>query len=94
MARAKTDWSHHVAAFRASSQTASIYCGAAGLNLGTFKHHLYKQTSKKKRPRGFQEFTVATELVITRDPRGGLSLSGFDVTHLPQIVGAWSNALS
>jgi len=91
------DWDGHLAAFRAGSQTAASYCDAAGIKLGTFRYHLYKRGAKKKlrrRPQRFQEFHVATELVIARDGRGALTISGFDVTHLPQIVGAWSNALS
>ena len=89
------DWAEHIAAFRAGSQTAAVYCAAAGIKLGTFQYHLYKQKAKRRRaPKRFEEFQVGTELVITRDERGALSLSGFDVTHLPQIVGAWSHALS
>jgi len=91
----KIDWSEHITAFRASSQTAATYCAAAGIKLETFRYHLYKQRVKRRRePKRFQEYQVATELVIARDARGGLSLSGFDVSHLPQIVGAWSHALS
>ena len=91
----KIDWSEHIVAYRASSQSAASYCAAAGLKLVTFRYHLYKQQPKRRQiPKRFEEFQVATELVIVRDQRGGLSLSGFDVTHLPQIVGAWSNALS
>ena len=85
----KIDWSEHIAAFRATSQSAAAYCATAGIKLATFRYHLHKDRSKR-----FQEFPIASELVIARDPRGGLSLSGFDVAQLPQIIGAWSNALS
>jgi len=88
----KIDWAEHVAAFGASSQTAVAYCADAGIKLETFRYHLYKQ--KRHRPKRFQEFQVATELVIVRDQHGDLSLKGFDVAHLPQIVGAWCHALS
>ena len=93
---AKIDWQSHIAAFRAGTQSAAAYCAAAGIKFSTFQYHLYKKNAKRRRrpPKRFQEFDVATELVIARDPRGGLTLSGFDVAHLPQIVGAWSNALS
>jgi hypothetical protein len=90
----KINWEEHVTAFRASSQTLAAYCTATGIKPDTFRYHLYKAKSKQHRPRRFQEFQIATELVITRDPRGSLTLSGFDVAHLPQIVSAWSNALS
>jgi hypothetical protein len=91
----KIDWAVHVAAFRASPESAAAYCTAAGIKIGTFRYHLYKQKAKhRRRPKRFEEFQVATDLVIARDQHGGLSLSGFDVSHLPQIVGAWSNALS
>lgn len=92
---AKIDWGEHVAAFRASSQTAAEYCAATGIKPQTFRYHLYKQKTKRRRPvKTFREFPVAAELVITRGERGALSISGFDVAHLPGIVGAWSNALS
>ncbi len=91
----KFDWSEHIAAFRGSSQSAAAYCAVAGIKLETFRYHLYKQRAKRRRqPKRFEEFQVGTELVIARDERGTLTLSGFDVAHLPQIVGAWSNALS
>ena len=91
----KIDWSEHIVAFRASSQSAAAYCTAAGVKLEAFRYHLYKQQPKRRRrSKRFQEFRVATELVIVRDHGGGLSLSGFDLAQLPQIVGAWSNALS
>lgn len=91
----KIDWSSHITAFRASSQSLAAYCNAAGFKPDTFRYHLYKKSAKRpRRSKPFREFQVATELVIARDPRGGLTLSGFDVTQLPQIVGAWSNALS
>ena len=91
----KIEWGEHVAAFRAGSQTAAACCAAAGIKAETFRYHFYRQKSKRRRrPKRFQEFQVATELVIARDPHGALTLSGFDVAHLPQIIGAWSNALS
>jgi hypothetical protein len=91
----KIDWSEHITAFRASSQSVVAYCADVGIKPETFRYHLYKSKTKRRgRPKRFQEFQVAAELVIARGQRGDLSLSGFDVTHLPQIVGAWSNALS
>lgn len=90
----KIDWCEHISAFRASSQSLSAYCAAAGINPHTLRYHLYKQKPKRRRRRDFQEFQVTTALVIARDERGGLTLSGFDASHLPLIVGAWSNALS
>ena len=96
MARTRIDWPHHIAAFRASSQSIAEYCSAAGLNTGTFGNELRKQHKPKKRRSTvrFKEFTVVPELVIARSQDGRLSLSGFDAAQLPQIVGAWSNALS
>ena len=94
MARAKIDWQHHLTQFRASDQSAADYCTQASLNLGSFRHHIYKTTSKRRQVKRFQEFAVTTELVIAKDPKGGLSLSGFDLAQLPHLVGAWSNALS
>jgi hypothetical protein len=91
----KIDWNQHVATYRAGSQSVAAYCAAAGIKLSTFQYHLYKRDSKRsQQPKHFQEFHVATELVITRASDGTLLLSGFDVTQLPVIVGAWSNALS
>jgi hypothetical protein len=53
-----------------------------------------KSAKRPRRSKPFREFHMAGELVIARDPQGGFTLSGFDVTQLPQIVGAWPNALS
>jgi len=94
MARMKVDWLHHLAQYRASSQSPAEYCASAGLSLSTFRYHLYKKTAKPRSVKRFTEFGVATELVIGRDPRGTLTLSGFDLSQLPAVVGAWSNALS
>ncbi len=90
----KINWSEHITAYRASSQSIAAYCAAAGIKPDTLRYHLYKANSRRRVRRNFQEFSVATELVICRDERGVLSLSGFDAGHLPQIVLAWSNALS
>lgn len=90
------DWESHITAFRTGSQSAAAYCAAAAIKPDTFRYHLYKKKTKRSRrlSKHFQEFGVATELVIARHPNGGLTLSGFDVSHLSQIVGAWSHALS
>ena len=91
----KINWAEHVTAYQASSQSAAAYSAGAGIKLATFRYHLYKQSPRRRlQQKRFEEFQVATELVIVRDHRGSLSLSGFDVTHLPQIIGAWCNALS
>lgn len=93
----KTNWAEHLAAFNTSSLSASEYCTNAGLKLENFRYHLSKQRprrTRRKRAKQFHEFTVATDLVITRDMHGQLSLSGFGLEQLPQLVGAWSNALS
>jgi len=89
----KINWEEHIAAFRASSQTVAAYCTSAGIKQDAFKYHLYR-TKQRRPPEPFEEFRVATELVISRGSRGELTISGFDVAHLPQIVSAWSNALS
>jgi hypothetical protein len=88
----KINWAEHVAAYRGSSQSVAAYCAEAGIKPETFRYHLYKsktKTMRRRRSQQFLGFQVANELVIERDTRGGLTLAGFDVTHLPQIVGAW-----
>lgn len=94
MARAKVDWPYHLSQFAASSQNAPQYCAAAGINLGSFRYHLYKQRSKQEGRSKFREFTVSSELIISRDQRGLLTISGIELAQLPDIVGAWSDALS
>jgi len=89
----KINWEEHIAAFRASSQSVAAYCSGAGIKSDAFKYHLYKARHRRS-PEPFEEFRVATELVISRGSRGELTISGFDAAHLPQIVSAWSNALS
>jgi hypothetical protein len=89
----KINWEEHVAAFRASSQSVVAYCAEVGIKPESLRYRIYK-SKRHRRPKQFEAFQVATELVIARGSRGDLTLSGFDVTHLPQIVGAWSNALS
>ncbi|MDZ4818086.1 MAG: hypothetical protein SGJ20_03835 [Planctomycetota bacterium] len=76
----KINWAEHVAAFRASTLTAAAYCAGNSLKLENFRYHLDKDSPKRRgRKKPFVAFHVATELVIVRDKRGGLSLSGFDV---------------
>lgn len=94
----KVNWSEHIAAFNASEQNIAAYCTAAGIKLDTFRYHLYKKkknpTETRRRVETFREFQVATDLVITRDPLGNLTLSGFELSHLPEVIGAWCHALS
>ncbi len=94
MTRIKIDWPQHVAAFRASSHSIAAYCAAAQIKADTFRYHLYKSKTKRQPAPKFAEFTVAPELIITRDQRGTLAISGVDAAHLPKLVGAWFNALS
>jgi hypothetical protein len=94
MARAKVDWSHHLDQFRESSLSVAEYCASAGLRRDAFQYHLNKSKTKRRPTKSFTEYAVATELVITRDSRGSLTLSGFDLSQLPAVVGAWSHALS
>jgi hypothetical protein len=89
----KINWEEHVAAFRASSQSVAAYCATAGIKQDAFKYHLYKSKPRRS-PERFEEYRVAAELVISRGSRGELTITGFDAAHLPQIVSAWSNALS
>jgi len=88
----KVDWAHHVAEFQKSGLKITDYCQTAGVNLGTFRHYLYKLRASKPKKK-FSEFPVASELVISKDPRGELSLHGLDVVQLSAILGAWSDAL-
>ncbi len=92
MARTRIDWQHHMTAFTASGLKVGEYCEAAGLNLGTFRSHIYE--SRRRARDSFKEFSVASELTISRDDRGELSIRGFDVAQLSAVVGAWSDALS
>ena len=92
MMQTKTDWQHHIKSYHSSSQTIGEYCAAVGVKPDTFRYHLYKKKSSPVAA-GFKEFPVAGELVISRGQNGGLSITGFDLSQLPEIVGAWSNAL-
>ncbi len=69
MGRRKTDWADHISKFRTSSQTIPAYCASARINLGTFRHYLYKKNEPQKpsRKKQFQEFALDSELVIRRE---------------------------
>lgn len=94
MTMAVFDWQHHITAFRASGKTVRQYCSDVGLKPDRFKYHLYKQSSKARRDHRFAEFAVESALVISRDDRGSLSISGVDVSMISRIIGAWNDALS
>ena len=94
MKRDKIDWASHVAAFEASGQRAPAYCEAAGLNVGTFRSHLYKYRSGQSEPAEFQQILVNTELHLSVDDDGQLTIGGIEPDLLPALVRAWSDALS
>jgi hypothetical protein len=96
MARAKIDWAHHISTFESSGMTVAEYCQNAGIKLSTFQTNRYRlrQAESETEEPGFEEVALATELVIAFATNGELTLRGFDVTHLPAIVGAISSALS
>ena len=71
MKREKVDWTSHIAAFEASGQKAPAYCEAAGLNVGTFRSHLYKHRAGQSSAMEFQQILVNTELSLTLDEHGG-----------------------
>jgi hypothetical protein len=94
MSQTKVDWQHHLDLYRKSGQTVRHYCESAGLGIHAFKYHLQRRCKKAPARGSFKQFDVASELVIGRDHRGGLTVSGFDLRHLSEIVGAWSRAVS
>jgi hypothetical protein len=93
MTQASIDWPRHVKAYRSSSQSLTQYCAANDLKPQTFRYYLYKKKARSRESQSFKEFAVKNELVISLDQNGALQIGGFDLTHLPQIIGAWSNAL-
>ena len=93
MKRPKIDWTSHVVAFEASGQKAPAYCEAHGLKVGTFRSHLYKRRSQKSTATSFHQILVATELSITLDAQGQVSISGIEPHLLPALIRVWSDAL-
>jgi hypothetical protein len=94
MKREKIDWASHVAAFEASGQKAPAYCEAAGLNVGTFRHHLYKHRSQQKSGTEFHQILINTELSLTLDEHGQVTIGGIEPDLLPALVRVWSDAVS
>lgn len=94
MARQKTDWSSHITAYKSSGKTIPQFCEEAGINVGTFRHNLYKSRARKQSQESFREIFVNTELSLSIDEHGQITLSGIEPDVLPSIVRAWSDAVS
>jgi len=94
MERQKIDWKSHIKAFESSGVKAADYCTSSGLNLGTFRSKLYKQRAESQQPLDFQEITVNTELSLSVNEDGQITLCGFEPDVLPSIIRAWSNFIS
>lgn len=94
MPRPKTDWSSHIVAYKSSGKTIPQYCQEAGINVGTFRHNLYKNRSRNNLQESFREIFVNTELSLSIDEHGQITLSGIEPDVLPSIVRAWSDAVS
>ena len=94
MKREKIDWASHIAAFETSGQKASEYCKIAGLKIGTFRSHLYKQRSQQNSTTEFHQILINTELSLTLDEHGQVTISGIEPDLLPALVRVWSDAIS
>lgn len=94
MERRQIDWDHHIESFESSGLKAPDYCSLHSLNLGTFRSRLYKYRALHSRSGEFREILVNTELSLSVDTHGQLTLSGFEPDVLPTIIRAWSDALS
>jgi hypothetical protein len=90
--RVRHDWTRHIEAYHASGLSVAEYCREAGIKVGTFRVQLSRQRKQDKN--GFQEFTVSSDLTISRDPRGGLIVRGIDPADLAAVIGAWYHAVS
>ena len=94
MKRKKIDWAAHVESFEGSGQRATSFCENLGLNVGTFRSHLYKYRARSEPSVGFQEILVNTELSLSIDEAGQITISGIEPDFLPAIVRAWSDVIS
>jgi len=94
MKREKVDWASHIAVFEASGQKAPAYCESVGMNLGTFRSHLYKHRAGGASATEFQQTLINTELSLTLDEHGQVTIGGIEPDLLPALVRVWSNALS
>ncbi len=65
MERRKIDGDTHFVRFESSAQKASDYCRAQSLNLGTFRHNLYKYRARQKQGSAFSEIMVNTEISLS-----------------------------
>lgn len=94
MERQKSDWKSLIRTFESSGLRAGQFCDSAGLNLGTFRSQLYKHRALNQQQSNFQEITVNTELSLSVNEQGQISLCGFEPDVLPSIIRAWSNVIS
>ena len=94
MKREKIDWASHIAAYEASGQKAADYCKIAGLKIGTFRSHLYKHRSQQNSTTEFQQIFISTELSLTLDEHGQVTIGGIEPDLLPALVRVWSDAIS
>lgn len=94
MERKQIDWDAHFERFEASDLKATEYCRAQGLNLGTFRHKLYKFRDRQKLDSNFSEIMVNTEISLSLDEHGRIILSGIEPDLLPILMRAWSDVIS
>lgn len=90
--RVRHDWTRHIEAYQASGLSVVEYCREAGIKVGTFRVQMSRQRKADKS--GFQEFTVSSDLIISRDPRGGVTIRGIDPSDLAAVIGAWYHVVS
>lgn len=94
MERKKIDWNTHIQAFESSGLKATAYCKTEGLNLGTFRSRLYKYRALLNESSGFREITVNTQLSLSVNENGQITLCGIEPDVLPTIIRAWSDVIS
>jgi len=90
--RPRHDWTKHIAAYQISGMSVPEYCREAGIKVGTFRVQMSRH--RKEERSGFQEYAVSSDLIISRDPRGGLTIRGLEPSDLAAVLGAWYHAVS
>ena len=99
MLRDKIDWNLHIENYNDSGMSIPKFCKLENININTFRSKIYSkkivtspESSVEKSK--YLELSVKTELSLSLESDGSISIHGLNPIQIPVVLQACSDALS
>ena len=99
MGRKKIEWDIHIENYNNSGMSVPKFCELEKLNIHTFRSKIYAAKSvdpvtKRNDKATYLEFDVRTELSLSLENDGTISIRGLNPIQIPIVLQACSDAVS